>query len=219
MASTSYSCLAQARSTAFASVSTSSAAPVVTQSEFNAVMSTLPSTVSLRLNAVVTSLQDPHPASPRSYFTLRPPPPPMQAMLLAGGPAQWPASFALPTAFDVFRVDWNAAHPAAGWSDARRAWETLPQDIVGVYQRRATAALLAPPPCPPPMVRWALHSSTSGSALSRLRQRVEAEAVRSLLLCPQACSSPELTTSQAPLASTLLRPQQASAAGTLCLRV
>lgn len=94
------------------------------------------------------------------------------------------AFFMIPSAFDVFRVDWNSAHPLSAWSDARRAWELLPPDVVYMYQRRANAALLAPPSCP-----------------------VEPLGTQQLL----ACSSPEMSPSQAPLVGNIMRAQQAAA--------
>lgn len=68
----------------------------------------------------------------------------LTAATLEGGPV-WPiAGFmpvAPPSAFDMFRADWQAVNPAAGWSDARRMWETLPADVTNAYQLSAARAV------------------------------------------------------------------------------
>lgn len=46
-----------------------------------------------------------------------------------------------PTGFDMFRADLQALNPAAGWSDARRVWETLPADVTNAYQLSAQRAV------------------------------------------------------------------------------
>jgi hypothetical protein len=66
---------------------------------------------------------------------------------LDGAPS-WPVGFVPlppPSAFDMFRADWQAAYPTSSWSDARHAWASLPEAVSGVYHRRACAAMSGSP--------------------------------------------------------------------------
>lgn len=115
----------------------------------------------------------------------------------------------------------QAGNPsAAGWSDARRAWDALPADVAGVYQRRATAALLSPQSCPQMSVQHPVRIEeatwTLQSAPAKLTSAADAVGSPHPPNAPllQAHGAPEADSAQDHERSTgLMRPQQVRTAG------